>query len=266
MARPASPTEAPLDPPNPAPPDPAPAAASARVRAEWLRRVEAEYRSAAVTHHLVLWLLQLGVSPDLVRQGLRIVNDEIDHAELAHEIFVAAGGAGGPTLARETLCNADPAGEALELAAARVCVESFCLGETVAVRLFKALRERCDVPVARRVLDRVLEDEVRHRAFGWLLLESLLEAPYGPAVRALVVNELPRMLASKARAYASPAAWAGDAHLGDTELRWGLMPARRYAEILEKTIATDYRRRFARVGIDCAAAWTEAQRRLGIQH
>ena len=32
-------------------------AASQAVRDEWLRRVEQEYRSAATTHHLTLWLI-----------------------------------------------------------------------------------------------------------------------------------------------------------------------------------------------------------------
>jgi hypothetical protein len=38
--------------------------ASSRVRDEWLRRVEAEYRSAVIAQHLGLWLLQIGASPD----------------------------------------------------------------------------------------------------------------------------------------------------------------------------------------------------------
>ena len=40
--------------------------ASNAVRAEWARRVEAEYRSAAITQHLTLWLIQMGASPDLI--------------------------------------------------------------------------------------------------------------------------------------------------------------------------------------------------------
>ncbi len=37
--------------------------ASERVQHEWLRRVEAEYRSAAIAQHLTLWLTQIGASP-----------------------------------------------------------------------------------------------------------------------------------------------------------------------------------------------------------
>lgn len=230
--------------------------ASERVRAEWLRRVEAEYRSAAVTQHLVLWLIQLGVSPDLVDLGLRIVRDELDHAELSHRTFVEAGGEGGPVLVRETLRLVERPGEALELAVTRACVEIFCLGETVAVRLFQRLRERCDVPVARKVLDRVLRDEVRHRDFGWLLLDSLLESPFAASTRALVERELPGMLSRKRAAYA-PGFAQTSAELPLADVRWGLMSARDYATILERAVARDYVPRFSKRGFDAARAWAQ---------
>ena len=173
------------------------AQASERVRAEWLRRVEAEYRSAAVTQHLTLWLIQIGASPDLLAAGLRIVRDELAHAAMSHRAFLAAGGAGGPAMARETLGLPRTAG-ALEDDVTRVCLDVFCLGETVAVRLFKELRQACDVPSARRVLDRVLRDEVRHRDFGWALLGWLLE--YAWAWRAPCVAASPRALPGVRRA------------------------------------------------------------------
>src|SRR5690242_6190589 len=140
--------------------------ASDAVRGEWLRRVEAEYRSAAITQHLTLWLLQIGASPDLVRAGLRIAADEIDHAELSHEVFQDAGGTAAPALARESLELRRTPGAPLEHDVARIGVEVFCLGETVAVPLFRELRAECTVPGARRALDRILRDEVRHRDFG----------------------------------------------------------------------------------------------------
>src|SRR5205814_7903371 len=78
-------------------------AVSNAVRAEWLRRVEAEYRSAAITQQLTLWLIQIGASPDLIRAGLRIARDELTHADMSHRVYVAAGGSEPPKLARETL-------------------------------------------------------------------------------------------------------------------------------------------------------------------
>ncbi|MEO7331341.1 MAG: ferritin-like domain-containing protein, partial [Minicystis sp.] len=66
----------PIKKPARAPKSPLPPASEA-VRGEWLRRVQAEYRSAAVTQQLTLWLIQMGASPDLISAGLRIVRDEL---------------------------------------------------------------------------------------------------------------------------------------------------------------------------------------------
>jgi hypothetical protein len=235
-------------------------AAPERARTEWLRRVEAEYRSAAIAQHLTLWLIQIGASPDLVRAGLRIVRDELAHATMSHRVYVATGAPrdAGPHLARESLELPRTPSAPLEDDITRVCVDVFCLGETVAVRLFKELRQRCDVPVARRVLDRVLRDEVRHRDFGWTLLGSLLDSPaHGTRLRALVAAELPRSFARIRSMYCPPEA-RSHTSLPPEVTRWGLMPAVRYGELLDATFERDYVPRFRRQGIDARAAWGDA--------
>jgi hypothetical protein len=57
--------------------------ASEGVRREWLRRVEAEDRSVALTQHLGHWLIQIAAPPDLVTAALAIVADKMAHAELS---------------------------------------------------------------------------------------------------------------------------------------------------------------------------------------
>jgi hypothetical protein len=228
--------------------------ASRRVRDEWLRRVSAEYRSATIAHHLTLWLMQLGASPDLIRAGLRIAGDEITHAEMSHRVFRAARGEGGPRLERETLGLPRREGEPLEHDVVRAGTEVFCLGETVAVPLFKELRSACTVVPARRVLDRVLRDEVRHRDFGWALLAWMLEQTGGDVLRALVARELPAYFARARASYASP----GAEHLtaiDEADRAWGLMPPAEYARVLEATLERDWVPRFGRLGIDARAAW-----------
>ena len=59
----------------------------------------------------------------------------------------------------------------------------FCLGETVAVPLFSHLRERCTESLPRAALDRILRDEVRHRDFGWDLLDWLCTSSIGDEVK-----------------------------------------------------------------------------------
>jgi hypothetical protein len=231
------------------------AAAPARVIDEWLRRVEAEYRSTALASHLALWLVQIGASPDLVKAALRIAREELGHATMSHRVYVAACGTvtrppPGLALDRGSLELTRHPDEPLEHDVARACVEIFCLGETVAVRLFRELRQRCDVPVARRVLDRVLRDEVGHRDFGWTLLGWLLELPgHGPRLRQLVTRELPGFFQG-IRALYAPAEVAGQSSLPREDCQWGLMPPARYGELLQVTFEKDYVPRFARLGID----------------
>ncbi len=228
--------------------------ASAAVIAEWGRRVEAEYRSAAIMHHLTFWLIQMGASPDLIHDGLRIVGDEIVHAELSHATFVAAGGEVLPPIPRESLALRPRPGEELEISVARYGVELFCLGETVAVPLFKVLREKCIVETARTALDRVLKDEVRHRDFGWELLSFLLELPCADAVRATVYEEIPGMFKRIWTNYAPVGGEAVDV-IPDADRAWGLMPIARYREILEQTFTREYKPRFAKLDIVVDDVW-----------
>jgi hypothetical protein len=231
--------------------------ASDAVRQEWGRRVEAEYRSAAITQHLTLWLIQMAASPDLIRDGLRIVDDELVHAEMSHATFLAAGGAQLPPISRESLSLRTKPGEELEASVTRWGVEVFCLGETVAVPLFKVLREGCTVPTAREALDRVLVDEVRHRDFGWTLLEYLVELPCEPLVRKVVESELPGMFARLRRNYA-PVGGEDKQEIPDDDRAWGLMPIASYRDMVERTLERDYRPRFSRLGFDIEQAWEKA--------
>jgi hypothetical protein len=225
------------------------------IQREWLRRVEAEYGSAALTHHLTLWLLQLTAPFELVRMGLAIVEDELAHAELSQAVHVAAGGSGMARLERGRLGLKQRPGEPLELALARVGLDAFCLGETVAVRLFARLRQGCSEPVALRALDRILKDEVRHRDFGWTLLEWLLSTPSREAVLALAAAELPRQFERLRISYAF-ASLGQSAEADPLAQRWGLMPSCDYAQALVETYERDYRPRFADFGIDAERAWT----------
>jgi hypothetical protein len=209
-----------------------------RVRAEWRARIAAEYTSATITQSYVLWLMQAGAPPDLIDAGLVIVADELVHSRMSHDVYVAAGGTEPPALDRGRLGLARHA-EALEDDLLSSGVRVFCLGETVAVPLFKHLRERCTVPVARDALDRILRDEVRHRDFGWDVLDWLVEA--WPATRERVAEGLPRMFAELDASYGQ----VTELELTDEERSWGLAPPREYAEILARTHEREWMPRFA---------------------
>lgn len=231
--------------------------ASARVQGEWLRRVEAEYRSAALTQHLGLWLIQMGASPDLIRDSQRIADDELAHAELSHAAYVDAGGTSAPKLDRDQLALRRRAGDELELDVTRICVEMFCLGETVAVPLFSHFRARASRPSAKAALDRILRDEVRHRDFGWTALDWLLDTDRGEQRRDLIAEELPAMFRRLEHSYGEVGAPDPDTdRLSDEDASWGLAAAADYAQILHRTVERDYRPRFERLGIAAQSAWS----------
>jgi hypothetical protein len=221
---------------------------SDRVRAEWRARIAAEYTSAAITQHLTLWLIQAGAPPDVIDAGLAIVADELVHSRMSHEVYVAAGGTLPPAIERNDL-GLGRSTAPLEHDILRACVRVFCLGETVAVPLFSHLRERCTEPPARAALDRILRDEVRHRDFGWDLLDWLCSIDDG--VPARVTPLLPAMLGELEASYGAgnPAIASDDGEMTEAERAWGLAPPREYAAILAETIARDYRPRFAARGI-----------------
>lgn len=228
--------------------------ASVRVRDEWLSRVEAEYRSSVITQHLTLWMTQAGISPDLLHSALRISADELDHAELSMEAHLAAGGDSKPKLSRESLELSRSPGESLEFAIVRVGVDVFCLGETVAVPLFRHLREGCDVPVARHALDRILRDEVRHRDFGWSLLAWMLDTQHETALRRLIDSELPRWFNRIRRSYA-PGFATAITEVDPEDRRWGLMAPAQYASVVIDTYEREWRPRFEKLDIDASRAW-----------
>ncbi|MGE5185028.1 MAG: ferritin-like domain-containing protein [Acidobacteriota bacterium] len=224
-------------------------AASERVRAEWRARIAAEYTSAAISQQVVLWLIQAGGPPDLIDAGLAIVADELAHSRASHEVYAAAGGSAPPAIDRDALGLPRTAAP-LEHDLLRACVRVFCLGETVAVPLFRHLREACTQPLARAALDRILRDEVRHRDFGWDLLDYLCSLDPGAPAR--VTAELPQMIAELEAGYgaANPVVASDPGEMTAAERAWGLAPPREYAAILAQTVEKDYVPRFAGRGVD----------------
>jgi hypothetical protein len=139
----------------------------------------------------------------------------------------------------------------------KVAVEMFCLGETVAVRLFRRLRDEASVPVARTALDRILRDEVFHRDFGWAMLDWLLSTALQETFRAWLREQLPNMLEQVRLGYGGIAL---DRHGAEALARmaeqlpastraWGCMPLRDYVEAVEETLERDYLPRFAALGV-----------------
>jgi hypothetical protein len=212
---------------------------------EWQRRTVAEYRSAVIAHEVTLGFLRMGAPPDLVRDGLRIVDDELHHSELSTEVAAeAAGESVIPPIELESLpgLSSPRPGDAVRSAIARF----FCIGETVAVPLFHMLRANAEVETARKALDVVLGDEARHRRFGWDVLDWLLTFDEQRTVEA-VGAALPALVADIRAVYRDDA--AASAGLADEDRRWGLAPPADYVAVVNAALADDVLPRFAARGI-----------------
>jgi len=219
-----------------------------RVREEWRARIAAEYRSAAIAQQVTLWLIQAGAPPELIDAGLAIVADELAHSRLSHEVYAAAGGTAPPVIVREHLGLARR-DAVLEVDLLSAIVRVFCLGETVAVPLFKHLRAACTEPIARTALDRILVDEVRHRDFGWDTLDWLATTSIGEQIPAWITAQWPVLHGELEATYGAANPATRSTEITPAERAWGLAAASDYAEILTRTIGSDFRTRFFARGV-----------------
>lgn len=202
----------------------------------------AEYGSAAIAAQVLTWGIQAGLPAPLLHTAARIVRDELDHAALAHGCLVALGGADTPVdLAPEQL--AVPQGGGLLVALTRAVVRNFCIGETLAVPYFAAMRRACTQGDAAAALERILSDEAVHRAFGWDALDALIAID--PGVAPFVTDALPTLRASFDGYAAPPDAPA----LTDDERACGLLDHASYAALFAAVWTDDIAPRFARRGI-----------------
>lgn len=217
---------------------------TARVHAEWARRVAAEYGSASTAAQVLAWGVAVGLPARVLKRAARVVTDELDHAELSHQALVALGGADEPVdLSLQRLLV--PATEGALADLLRLIVRDFCLGETFAVPYFAEMRRRARHEAVLPVLDRVLADEAAHRAFGWEALDALIALDAG--VPAWVEARLPALLASF-QGYQHPP----DAPpLTEHERGAGLLENAEYGVLFARTLAEDIGPRFASRGVRC---------------
>jgi len=221
-----------------------------RARAEWNERGGREYGSGAIAHHFTHWLLQLGASPDLIRAGLDVVEDELRHAEMCHALVRQGGDAPLPELPRVGLELPRDPELPLEREVLRACLAAFCVNETTAVTLFQAMRVGATAPLARDTIEEFLVDEVRHREFGWVTLEWLLRGPHGAELRPHVLPEVHALIAARNSYYDDPAEIAASPPLSPADRAWGLIARDEYPAMFARTIERDIRPRLARLGLE----------------
>ena len=164
------------------------------IEQEWMGRIEAEYNSACLAEQVRIFLLTINASPRVTKLAQKIVKDELNHAHLCWQLLDEYGSS---ALSPPRKVGAVPK---LDHPVTRI-VDSFVLGETFAVPLFEAMLDNATVPKAVAVLRKIIQDEKTHSAFGWLVLDELMEN--GLTTSREVQNMLQQALITFREGYAS---------------------------------------------------------------
>lgn len=206
-----------------------------RIQEFWLDQTVAEYNSSARTINLAHWMQHIAMSPDLIRDAIRIADDEMVHAQLCYAAAVDAGCSSALPEDQFSLSLKEVSDD-LRFNFLQVLVQSYCFGETVAVPLFSAMRRETRQESALAVYDRVLKDEPQHAAFGWLSLAWCDDQ--WDETREWLKEIVPSALSAMKIAYVTDETYSPA--LSELEQQWGMMDPHFYNDILFKTAKNTY--------------------------
>lgn len=196
----------------------------AMAKEHWRVHMAAELASSRVFAGLVPQMMAVGAEYEDIREVVDMAAQEVDHGLLSARVYAALGGDPcSPLPPLEPVPDHEGCAP-LEIVLRNVISVS-CCGETLAVAVIGAERERVTIEPLREILTRILSDEVGHARFGWRLLRDLAPALDGEMKRRLsayLVAIFERDMRVMKDALSAPAAsWAAlsvGAH--DGELAW----------------------------------------------
>jgi len=217
-----------------------------RIQEFWSAQVQAEYASATITAQYVHWLQRVAASPDLIKQGLRISDDEMVHAELAFSIAEQAGSSATLVL-NDAQLNPIETFSSLQKCIFERNLRFYCLGETVAIPLFKAMLKNAEIEEVIIVYRQILKDEGRHSDYGWLSLAWMMA--HWPESALWLEELLPSALVSIKNEYIVDSESPYPA-LTEKERQWGMIEVQQYSDILLQTISTQYQKQLSAYNID----------------
>ena len=225
------------------------------VLAEWRARTLAEYRAAAVGSELLTWLIRLGFSSDAQVGAHAFVGNELDHADMTWEVYAAIGGTDQAILdvPEGSLVLSQgfglPTFDRLVLA----CLDRFCVAETLAAPLFRAMLEEATESAPQQVLQRIVEDLETQTTLGWMVLDEALEMDEAK-VSALAKKALPTFLGRRERTWGVlPPEWIEG--VGPHEQAYGLVPRARYKREFYQAIAEEVLPRLEERNLPARTAW-----------
>jgi hypothetical protein len=201
---------------------------TALILTEWANRVESEYRWAAISQHLGLWLLQMGASPDLVRATLRSTNDSLTHAELALAVLRELGEGMNRSISQDSLGLLRRPQLSLEEDTLLVALEHFAFAASLKQCVARRQREVARAPTAVAALDRMVADFGEQGALGWHVLDWMLSRParvrHQQVVEAALADIAARVVVAPAWSVEPPPAILNV---------WGLLPLAEHGQLVQ---------------------------------
>lgn len=207
-----------------------------RLGRAWLEMGLGEHASVAAFARFVLHLLSLGAPPALLRDAIRAMDDEVQHARLCFGIakrFTGESAGPGPIDISHVNDGRDEPRSIMEAA-----ILEGCFAETISARYAQVAHERAEDQPIRAALGRIAEDEARHADLSWRFVIWMLDK--FPELK-------PAATACFAQAYSTPLEFDEDEEQGSASLeRHGhlLMSSKRQiaeamlqGEIKERTTA-----------------------------
>ena len=144
----------------------------ALVQEHWRIHMVAEFASSRVFAALVPQLMRAELDYEHVRAATDMARQEVEHGLLSAQVYVGLGGS--PRAILPDLVEVPLHEEVSHLEAVlRNVISISCAGETLAVAVIGAERERAQHEGLRDVLTQILGDEVHHARFGWKLLAEV---------------------------------------------------------------------------------------------
>lgn len=210
----------------------------------WLRQARTEYAAAALTAEMLHWIIMIGLSPETLERGARVVADEVGHAHLCHELYLLCGGTLAVAVEPAALRHAADPGAPL-LMRALTAAGQLAIEESIALPVFSLRVRNAVQPRVREVVERILRDEAFHRAYAWDVLDELIERMGLDVARGWV---RPR-LASWTRPYLSARLRDDEPVWSDAQLGMGLIDRREHWQAMRACLSDVVLPRFAKRGL-----------------
>lgn len=138
----------------------------------WTRAGLGEHASIAAFARFVLQLLGLGAPPDLVRDAIKAMADEVAHAS---DSFMIAGHVAGAPVGPGNLDVSDILADGGDKR--RILLEAIhegCIGESISAEEAMIACEHAEDPIVKRVLTRIANEEASHGDLAWRFVEWTL--------------------------------------------------------------------------------------------